>query len=158
VSSENKTEYKYPMWFKSKYSKLVVRFDGINWGEVIVGDEIYNKGYYISQEKTKTFGSWGNHTDEKSWIKTSKYGCEFTLLEILRKNRIFKIETADEFFGEQGRYTEEDMIKYDFSDKEKEQWRKCDFVITEKCDGYYNFPLTRQDIIELGEEITALGI
>ena len=52
-----------------------------------------------------------------------------TILEKAKSYNIFKIETADKFFGKQGRYTEEDMIKYNFNEQEKEQWRNCNFVM-----------------------------
>lgn len=79
------------------------------------------------------------------------------LLEQLCNDAIFIIETADEFFGEKGRYTEEDMRKYRFDEKQKERWRKCDFVITEQCDGYFNFPLTQQELEQLVNEIIELA-
>lgn len=52
-------EFQYPMWFKSISSSLVVRFDNLNSGEVIVGNEVHKIGEY--------YGSWFEHTNKYHW-------------------------------------------------------------------------------------------
>lgn len=52
-------EFQYPMWFKAISSSLVVRFDNLNSGEVIVGNEVHKIGEY--------YGSWFEHTNKYHW-------------------------------------------------------------------------------------------
>lgn len=80
-----------------------------------------------------------------------------TILEKAKSYNIFKIETADEYFGGKHRYTEKEMKYNDFSKEEMNDWVKCDFVITEKCDGYYRFPITKEELEQLGNELIELS-
>ena len=55
-------EFQYPMWFKDTSSNVVVRFDGLNSGEVIVpGDVGEPKGEYLDY--------WAPHTDATVWVE-----------------------------------------------------------------------------------------
>ena len=45
-----KQEFKYPMWFESKTTKEVVRFDGLNRGEVIVSKNKAFRFYSLNIE------------------------------------------------------------------------------------------------------------
>lgn len=60
-------EFKYPMWFKSTKSDLVVKFDGINSGEVIVGNDYNEVGKYRGIEDMEV---WIEHTDP-FWINVT---------------------------------------------------------------------------------------
>ena len=53
-------EFQYPMWFKSTYNGLVVRFDSLQSGTVVEeGDTYYKKGEYTDR--------WLAHTDNEHW-------------------------------------------------------------------------------------------
>lgn len=52
-------EFQYPMWFKSTFSGVVVKFDNLNSGEVIVGNEVHNIGEYND--------AWIEHTNKYHW-------------------------------------------------------------------------------------------
>lgn len=80
-----------------------------------------------------------------------------TILEKAKSYNIFKIETANKFFGGKERYTDKEMKFNDFSKEEMKDWEKCDFVITEKCDDYYHFPLTKEELEQLGNELIELS-
>ena len=82
-----------------------------------------------------------------------------SILKKLQEKSIFKIETADEYFGNTGRFTEQEMSRWTVIDKEEQKklWRNCEFVITEGCDGYFSFPLTKKELIELSNEIKAIA-
>jgi hypothetical protein len=47
------------MWFKSNSSGLVVKFDNLNSGEVIVGNEVHKIGEY--------YDAWVEHTNKYHW-------------------------------------------------------------------------------------------
>lgn len=66
------TEYKYPMWFKSTDSNLVVKFHSLHGGEVIVSDgtEFNNVGKVVNDGESPCFIE---HTDS-GWINvTDRY-------------------------------------------------------------------------------------
>jgi hypothetical protein len=52
-------EFQYPMWFKSTSSSLVVRFDNLDSGEVVVGNEVHKIGEYDED--------WIEHTNKYHW-------------------------------------------------------------------------------------------
>ena len=54
-----KEEINYPIYCKSKYSSLVVKFTGLQSVEVVVNSNHYNIG-----DKSTT---WISHTDTKTW-------------------------------------------------------------------------------------------
>ena len=55
---ENK-DFKYPMWFESKTTKEVVRFDGLRQGEVIVSkNKAFPVGFYSSNIEPHTSAVW----------------------------------------------------------------------------------------------------
>ena len=54
-----KEEFNYPIYCKLKYSSLVVKFTGLQSGEVVVNSKHYNIG-----DKSTTYRS---HTDTKTW-------------------------------------------------------------------------------------------
>ena len=82
-----------------------------------------------------------------------------SILKKLQEKSIFKIQTADEYFGKSGRFTEQEMSRWTGIDKEEQKklWMHCDFVITERCDDYFTFPLTKKELIELSDEIKAMA-
>ena len=50
-----KKSFKYPMWFESKKTKEVVRFDGLSRGEVIVSrNKAFPVGFYSSNIEPHT--------------------------------------------------------------------------------------------------------
>ena len=52
-------EFTYPMWFESKTTKEVVRFDGLNQGEVIVStSKAFPIGFYSSDIEPHTSIVW----------------------------------------------------------------------------------------------------
>lgn len=51
--------FQYPMWFKSTSSGIVVKFDTLNSGEVILGDEVCIEGEY--------YDAWVEHTNKHHW-------------------------------------------------------------------------------------------
>ena len=54
-----KEEFKYPMWFESKTTKEVVRFDGLSRGEVIVSkNKAFPVGFYSSNIEPHTSIVW----------------------------------------------------------------------------------------------------
>ena len=59
-TAENQ-EFTYPMWFKSKSTDIIVMFDGLCSGVVVVADKIgqYFKGYYSK--------GWTAHTIKERW-------------------------------------------------------------------------------------------
>ena len=57
--STEKEEIKYPIYYKLKKSSLVVKFTGLQSGEVVVNSKHYNIG-----DKSTTYRS---HTDTNSW-------------------------------------------------------------------------------------------
>ena len=63
-----KEEIKYPIYCKLKYSSLVVKFTGLQSGEVVVNSKHYNIG-----DKSTT---WISHTDTKTWQQLEV--CEIT--------------------------------------------------------------------------------
>ena len=52
-------EFQYPMWFKSTVSGVVVKFDNLNSGEVIVGNDVHKIGEYND--------AWVEHTNKYHW-------------------------------------------------------------------------------------------
>ena len=54
-----KEEFNYPIYYKLKKSSLVVKFTGLQSGEVVVNSKHYNIG-----DKSTTYRS---HTDTKTW-------------------------------------------------------------------------------------------
>lgn len=58
---EDQQEFSYPMWFKDTNSELVVRFDGLTCGEVIIGNYAHDIGTCIK--------IWNPHTDTKEWTQ-----------------------------------------------------------------------------------------
>lgn len=52
-------EFQYPMWFKSTPSGIVVKFDNLNSGEVIVGNDVHKIGEYND--------AWIKHTNKYHW-------------------------------------------------------------------------------------------
>lgn len=56
-----KREFQYPMWFKSILSSLVVKFDTLNSGEVV----IEGQGCKLGEYKI----SWYNHTNKGHWVE-----------------------------------------------------------------------------------------
>lgn len=54
-----KEEIKYPIYCKHKYSSLVVKFTGLESGEVIVNGKNHNKG--------ETSSTWSSHKDKSIW-------------------------------------------------------------------------------------------
>jgi hypothetical protein len=79
------------MWFKSTSSSLVVRFDSLNSGEVVIGGRLWKLGDYND--------TWYNHTDKSHWIKIEepkpkqKITIEKWLIE--ENNIQFVVETSD---------------------------------------------------------------
>ncbi len=63
------------MWFKSTTTPLIVRFDAINTGTVIVS----YKGY---REVGYTFNGWTDHTDTSIWTQVPEPVEEMTLDEV----------------------------------------------------------------------------
>ena len=54
-----KEEFKYPMWFESKTTKEVVRFDGLSRGEIIVSkNKAFPVGFYSSNIEPHTSIVW----------------------------------------------------------------------------------------------------
>ena len=54
-----KQEFKYPMWFESRVTKEVVRFDGLSQGEVIVSkNKAFPVGFYSSNIEPHTSIVW----------------------------------------------------------------------------------------------------
>ena len=54
-----KQEFTYPMWFESKTTKEVVRFDGLSQGEVIVSiSKAFPVGFYSSDIEPHTSTIW----------------------------------------------------------------------------------------------------
>ena len=54
-----KQEFKYPMWFESKTTKEVVRFDGLSRGEVMVSkNKAFPVGFYSSNIEPHTSIVW----------------------------------------------------------------------------------------------------
>ena len=89
-------EFQYPMWFKSISSSLVVRFDNLNSGEVIIEDEVCKIGEY--------YDSWVEHTNKYHWeeieepISKQKVTIEKWLIEdtgLNTKGIKVVIETSD---------------------------------------------------------------
>lgn len=82
-----------------------------------------------------------------------------SILKKLQENNIFKIETADDYFKKSGRFTEQEMSRWTCIDKEEQKkiWMNCEFVITERCDDYFTFPLTKKEMIELANEIKVMA-
>lgn len=54
-------EFQYPRWFKSTSSSLVVKFDTLNSGEVVIEGQGWKLGEYKS--------SWSNHTNKDHWVE-----------------------------------------------------------------------------------------
>ena len=54
-----KEEFKYPIFCKDKCTELVVKFTGLQSGEVIINNEHYKIGDKIT--------IWQNHTDINTW-------------------------------------------------------------------------------------------
>ena len=55
-------EFQYPMWFKEVDSGMVIRFDSLTSGEVIIaGDDSEPKGQYLDY--------WVSHTDTDVWTE-----------------------------------------------------------------------------------------
>ena len=65
---DKEEEIKYPIYCKSKYSSLVVKFTGLQSVEVVVNSKHYNIG-----DKSTT---WISHTDTKTWQQLEV--CEIT--------------------------------------------------------------------------------
>jgi hypothetical protein len=61
---EDEPEFTYPMWFKDIKSELVVRFDDLTCGEVIIGNYAHDIGTYVK--------SWYPHTDTNEWEQVSE--------------------------------------------------------------------------------------
>ena len=58
-SCVEKEEFTYPMWFESKITKEVVRFDGLSRGEVIVSkNKAFPVGFYSSDIEPHTSIVW----------------------------------------------------------------------------------------------------
>ena len=51
-------KFQYPMWFKSTSSSLVVRFDNLNSGEVIAGNDVHKIGEYYDEWIEHTSNHW----------------------------------------------------------------------------------------------------
>ena len=84
-------KFQYPMWFKSISSGLVVKFDNLNSGEVIVGNEVH---------KIKDYNdAWIEHTNKYHWeeieepIAKQKVTIEKWLIE--DNNIKVVVETSD---------------------------------------------------------------
>ena len=58
-----KKEFQYPIWFKDNItgSNLIVRFDSLTKGEVIVGNKVHKVGGYNE--------NWIAHTDNEHWTQ-----------------------------------------------------------------------------------------
>ena len=89
-------EFQYPMWFKSTVSGVVVKFDNLNSGEVIVGNGVHKIGEY--------YDSWVEHTNKYHWeeieepISKQKVTIEKWLIEdtsLNTKGIKVVIETSD---------------------------------------------------------------
>ena len=70
-------EFQYPMWFKHTKSDMVVRFDNLKSGEVIISDD-------NSKRKGQYSETWTPHTNATVWteIEESKEKPEQTTKEI----------------------------------------------------------------------------
>ena len=53
-------KFAYPMWFKSKRSDLIVRFDNLQSGKIIVGDSLYRSADTYRK-------CWTPHTNTEIW-------------------------------------------------------------------------------------------
>jgi hypothetical protein len=51
----------YPRYFKARNTTLVVRFDSLNVGTVVVGSEHYNEGEFDD--------CWVGHSDPSTWVE-----------------------------------------------------------------------------------------
>lgn len=84
-------EFQYPMWFKSTSSGIVVKFDNLSSGEVIVGNEVHKIGEYND--------AWVKHTNKYHWeeieepIAKQKVTIEKWLIE--EYDIKFVVETSD---------------------------------------------------------------
>ena len=84
-------EFQYPMWFKSTPNGIVVKFDNLNSGEVIIGNEVHNIGEYNDV--------WVEHTNKYHWeeieepIAKQKVTIEKWLIE--ENNIQFVVEASD---------------------------------------------------------------
>jgi hypothetical protein len=54
-------EFTYPIYFKNKYTSLVVKFTGLQSGEVVINEDEWNVG-----ESSMT---WIKHTNKDEWQK-----------------------------------------------------------------------------------------
>ena len=57
--STEKKEFEYPIYCKNKYTSLVVKFTGLQSGEVVVNDDDWNIG--------ESSMDWIKHTDKNEW-------------------------------------------------------------------------------------------
>ena len=88
-----KKVFQYPMWFKSDYSDLVVRFDDLQSGEVIiVGDSPHKKGIYKDNWIPHTNENWTQIEEPKEDYK-QKVTIEKWLIE--ESNIKFVVETSN---------------------------------------------------------------
>lgn len=71
-------EIKFPVYKKGIYSGVVVRFDSLNWGEVMRGTGIYYMGYYSNKwEDCFNNKVW----EDIEWVEESKTEIEQTISE-----------------------------------------------------------------------------
>ena len=84
-------KFQYPMWFKSTLSSLVVRFDNLNSGEVVIEGQGCKLGEYKS--------SWYNHTNKGHWVEIEEPKTKQTTVIkkwLIEENNIqFVVETSD---------------------------------------------------------------
>lgn len=80
-----------------------------------------------------------------------------TMIEKAKSYRIFKIETVDEFYDGAEKFDDKLLARNDYTKEQIEDWNKCDFIITEKCDKYYNFPISKEELEQLGNELIELA-
>lgn len=93
ICDYRKKEYEYPMWFKNNNSDLIVRFDGLQKGEVIVGNKFNTKNTYRE--------NWTKHTDKEFWTQVDepkleqKVTIEKWLVKIDEVNCIVEVDNID---------------------------------------------------------------
>ena len=67
-------EFTYPMWFKHKNLGYIVRFDGLNVGEVVYGFE----NWTLDSAKSD---NWTAHTDDRVWEQVENPNKELDKLD-----------------------------------------------------------------------------
>lgn len=81
-------EFKYPMWFKDKNSNLVVKFDGLTSGIVVVPVLNCSKGEYMDTWDSHDDGEWVEVTDQYKYKeKSDKF-----ITDMLNEKKSFSVQ------------------------------------------------------------------